>query len=150
MKIETLNTESLIKNIQSLEDWEDRYKFIIQLGKQVPALDVSDQIDENIVKGCMSKVWLVHQPVDDMNAAFVFQAMSNAAIVNGLIAILSILLKDKSLVEILKTDIESSFNELGLDKHLSPGRSNGFFSMVSKIKTHATLNLQELIKSQPV
>ena len=141
-----LNTETLIQNIQVLSDWEDRYKYIIQLGKQIPPLDPSYQINENIVTGCMSKVWLICEAPDKIDAPFVFHAMSNAAIVNGLIAILKILFRDKSAVDILKTDIEAIFIQLGLDQHLSPGRSNGFFSMVAKIKTLATQDLQRLIK----
>lgn len=125
--------EELIEEFQFLDDWMDRYKHIIDLGQQLPAFPEEWMTDEFKVRGCQSQVWLVPEYKD---GRLVFHAISDAAIVSGLIAILLRLYSDRTPQEIL--DTPPSFIEgIGLDEHLSPSRSNGLHSMVQTMLGHA-------------
>ena len=124
----------LAENFALFDDWEDRYRYLIDLGRKLPAFPDEFKTEANKVRGCMSQVWMVpgHPPGD--NGRFAFAADSDAHIVKGLIAVLGTLFSNKTPAEIAATDIEAAFNQLGLDQHLSPTRRNGFVAMVDRIK----------------
>ncbi len=129
MSTETL--QELADNFSLFDDWEDRYRYLIDLGKRVPAMDNSLKIEENKVRGCTSQVWMVAQMPE---GRLQFQADSDAQIIRGLIYILGLAYQGKTPVEIDTMDINTAFEALGLDRHLSPNRRNGFFAMVGRIK----------------
>ncbi|GAB4526790.1 MAG: SufE family protein [Parvularculaceae bacterium] len=123
-----------------LEDWEDRYRHIIELGRSLDPLPKSAYDDANKVRGCASQVWLVSEVYrDDQGAIRLrFRGDSDAHIVRGLIAILIALYTDKTPEDILATDAKAALAELELDGQLSPQRSNGLASMVNRIRADAT------------
>jgi cysteine desulfuration protein SufE len=132
MSLPTNETEKIIEEFSLFEDWEDKYSYIIDLGKKLSPLDDKHKTDHNMVVGCSSQVWLIsHKDNDDK---YYFLADSDAYIVKGLIAILLRIFSGKTAEEIQNINIEDFFLSLGLKQHLSPNRSNGFFSMVNKIK----------------
>ncbi|MDB5491665.1 MAG: fe-S metabolism associated domain protein [Micavibrio sp.] len=115
-------------------DWEDRYRYLIDLGKRIPPMDSVLKTEETLVRGCTSKVWMVAGWQDDR---LKFQADSDAQIIKGLIYILDLAYQNRSRAEIESLDINKTFEDLGLDRHLSPNRRNGFFSMVERIRSFA-------------
>jgi cysteine desulfuration protein SufE len=126
-----------------LDDWEDRYRYVIELGRALPPFPEALRTDANKVRGCASQVWLATQRVGDPqnpsgSDKLDMQGMSDAHIVQGLIALLFIIYDGKTLDEILKTDAEGIFASLGLKEHLTPQRSNGLASMVKRIRSDAT------------
>lgn len=124
--------EELKENFDLFDDWEGRYQYLLDLGKKLPPMDEALKTTETEVKGCQSKVWLI---VESNEAGrYHFTADSDGLITRGTIAVLLIAYQDKTSQEIAKVDIERAFGELGLDKHLSPNRRNGFFAMVERIK----------------
>ncbi len=125
---ETLN--DLIENFSLFEDWEERYRYLIDMGRKLPAMDEGLKTEENLVRGCTSRVWM---DADTSGGILHFTADSDAHIVRGLIAILMTAYQDKPLKDIGKIDIEGAMTQIGLDQNLSPNRRNGFFSMVEKI-----------------
>lgn len=131
--METL--DELIENFDLFDNWEDRYRYLIDLGNRLPEMDESLLVDENLVKGCTSKVWLVIEKNGDR---FHFIATSDAQIVRGLIYFLVTAYEGRTADDILSYDIEGRFEKLGLDQYLSPNRRNGFFAMVEKIKHTAS------------
>jgi cysteine desulfuration protein SufE len=124
--------EEIIEEFSLFEDWEDKYSYIIDLGKKLSPLDDKHKIDHNMVVGCSSQVWFI--PYKDNYNKYFFLADSDAYIVKGLIAILLRIFSGKTAEEIQNINIEDFFLSLGLKQHLSPNRSNGFFAMVNKIK----------------
>lgn len=129
-----MTTEELIENFELLEEWEDRYRYIIDLGKKLPSLAQEHRTTENKVQGCVSQVWLIHEEKNDRHF---FQADSDAFIVRGLVSILLHIYNGKTSQEIMDMDIDAFFEKIGLSEHLSPTRRNGFFSMVKKIQGFA-------------
>lgn len=127
---ETLN--DLKDNFALFDDWEERYRYLIDLGRQLPGLPEERKTDDALVKGCTSRVWLYATKQGDR---YHLQADSDAHIVKGLIAILLSAFQDKTVAEIAETDIKTTFSEIGLDQHLSPNRRNGFFAMVERVKS---------------
>ncbi|MBM3264444.1 MAG: SufE family protein, partial [candidate division Zixibacteria bacterium] len=125
---------NLIDDFSHLEDWEERYQEIIDLGRKLPPLPDRYKTDEYKVRGCVSQVWLVPRVNDAIPPKISFIADSDAHIVRGLVALLLMIYSEKSPQEILAVDIESIFNRLELGSHLSPSRSNGFQAMVKKIR----------------
>lgn len=119
-----------------VDDWEDRYQLIIDLGKSLPHMPAELKNDANKVEGCVSQVWLVNEREGDK---LHFQADSDAHIVRGLIGLLLMAFQDKPPEDILDIDIEAEFQNLGLEKHLSPNRRNGFYAMVGRIREMANL-----------
>lgn len=132
MANETL--EELVDNFALFEDWEERYRYLIDLGRTLPAMDESLKTEENLVKGCTSRVWMQADLRDD---TLHFVADSDAHIVRGLIAILDRAYQDQPLSNIDNIDIKAAFATIGLDQNLSPNRRNGFFSMVERIQSFA-------------
>ena len=131
----------LKENFGLFDDWEDRYRYLIDLGRKLPPFPDAEKTEANKVRGCMSQVWMVpghpaHDGRPDLGR-FAFAADSDAPIVKGLIAVLGILYSGKTPAEIAATDAEAAFGALGLDQHLSPSRRNGLVSMVEKIRTYA-------------
>lgn len=130
-----MNGEELIDRFSFFDDWQERYRYIIDLGMKLPALGEMHKTEENKVRGCMSQVWMTH----DIDGEVVqFYADSDSHIVKGLISILLSLYSGLGAEEILALDIEYVFQSIGLDQHLSPNRRNGFYSMVERIRTVAT------------
>ena len=126
----------LLENFEFLDDWMERYRYIIELGKRLPEMPEAQRTAENKVLGCQSQVWLVVAESDDPDR-IVFEADSDAHIVRGLVAILLVMFSGKTRAEILALDPRPTFAQLGLDQHLSQGRSNGLLSMVGRIKALA-------------
>ena len=130
-----LTSDRLLETMHLLDDWEERYAYLIELGRQLPSMPDMLKTDTALVKGCTSQVWLVAQAApDDMMR---FWADSDAHIVKGLIAILFILFNGQPKYKIRDFDIEHYFLQLGLNEHLSPNRRNGFFAMIERLKTIA-------------
>ena len=134
--------EKLISNFELLGDWEERYGYLIDLGKKLPGLPESEKTEDNRVHGCQAMVWLVMEPDPERVGALCIRADSDAFIVRGLIAVLQLIFNSRTPGEILKADAKSTLSQLGLDKHLSPTRKNGLFAMVERIRTLARTNAQ--------
>jgi cysteine desulfuration protein SufE len=121
-----------------LDDWEDRYRYVIELGRTLAPLPEALRTDANKVRGCASQVWLAtHVERENGTSQLTFEADSDAHIVRGLIAILFAIYDHRSVEEILATDADPVFAELGLKEHLTPQRSNGLASMVARIRADA-------------
>lgn len=126
-----VTSDDIVETLSFFDSWEDRYRYIIDLGKDLPAMDDALKTDERIVRGCQSQVWLV----DDVDGERIrFQADSDAHIVRGLLAIVLAAYNGKTRQEILDFDTEAYFSQLDLVKHLSPTRGNGLRAMVARIK----------------
>lgn len=139
------STNEIIENFALLDDWEDRYRYVIELGNGLDPLSGAEHSAENKVRGCASQVWLLSQ-VDTSRAGepqLHFRGDSDAHIVRGLIAILFAIYSGKSAQDILKFDAEALFAQLGLSDHLTQQRSNGLASMVGRIRTDATAALAQ-------
>lgn len=117
-----------------LDDWEDRYRYVIELGKALPEMSAELKTDTNKVRGCVSQVWLATS-VQDGRLHIVGD--SDALIVRGLVAILLAIYQDQTPDYIIRTDAREVFTKLGLKEHLTPQRSNGFSSMVERIRADA-------------
>ncbi|MEN9755233.1 MAG: hypothetical protein RLZ07_1615 [Pseudomonadota bacterium] len=128
----------IIENFGFLEDWEDRYRYLIELGKDLPQLSESETTEDNRVKGCASQVWVVTS-VDHsgLEPVLSFKGQSDAHIVKGLVALTLALYSGKTAREILSIDALDLFRRLGLAEHLTPQRSNGVRSMVERIRRDA-------------
>jgi cysteine desulfuration protein SufE len=126
-----------------LDDWEDRYRYVIELGRTLDPLPDALRTDANKVRGCASQVWLATsvQP-DGAGPRLEFVADSDAHIVRGLIAILFAIFNGQPASTILATDPDPIFSELGLKEHLTPQRSNGLASLVSRVRTDAAAAAQ--------
>jgi len=129
--------DDLIAEFDLLDDWEQRYRYVIDLGKALPELEDFEKTDDNKVKGCVSQVWLISEPHPDAPSRFQFRAQSDAHIVRGLAALLIRLYSGKDASEIEQIDARAVLSEIGLSEHLSPQRSNGLNSMISRIKADA-------------
>ncbi|MBR6231608.1 MAG: SufE family protein [Alphaproteobacteria bacterium] len=127
-----LSIEDILSNFSFLDDWEDKYRYLIELGEGLDALPSDCRIDANKVEGCMSQVWLTSQK--DAQGRYTFLADSDALIVKGLIAIILSAYSGKTAEQIKQVPIEQIFEQLGLATHLSPTRRNGFFAVVSRIQ----------------
>lgn len=128
-----ITIDRIMQNFDILTDWEDRYRYIIELGRKLPPFDEEYKIEANLVRGCVSQVWLVTDVREGDPPVIEFRADSDAQIVKGLVAILLSLYSGKTAREILTADIRSIFQKLDLAKHLSINRANGFASMVKRI-----------------
>ena len=128
--------EEIKSSFAFFDDWEDKYRFIIDLGKELPELDAAKKTEDHLVRGCQSQVWLVSEFDPDQNCIRL-QIDSDAHIVRGLIAIVLAVFNQRSPSFIGGFDIEGLFEDLDLLKHLSPTRGNGLRAMVAKILTLA-------------
>jgi cysteine desulfuration protein SufE len=133
------NIDDITENFSILDDWDDRYRYLIELGRELPPLAATAHNDANKVQGCASQVWLETsvRPNGADGPTLIFDGDSDAHIVRGLIAILLATYSGKPARDILATDAVKLFVALGLKEHLTPQRSNGFRSMVERIKSDA-------------
>jgi cysteine desulfuration protein SufE len=125
--------EEIIDEFSMFDDWMERYEYIIELGKSLPIIDAQYKLDENLIKGCQSKVWLYSELEDD---TIKYTADSDAILTKGIVALLLRVYSNQKPAAILEA--ETSFiDEIGLKEHLSPTRANGLVSMVKQIKMYA-------------
>lgn len=134
----TTTFDDIRDNLSFLDDWEDRYRYIIELGRALPPLPDADRTDANKVRGCASQVWLTMSasPGPD-GPVLTFRGDSDAHIVRGLVAVVLGLFSGKSARQIIATDAKAALDDLGLAQHLTAQRSNGLYSMVERIKSDA-------------
>ena len=132
----TSTIEDIQADFDMLDGWEDRYRYVIELGRQLPPLAQQAKNDTNKVRGCASQVWLLTS-TDTAAKTLSFQGESDSHIVQGLIAILLTLTNGRTAAELSALDIQAHFNKLGLNEHLTPQRSNGLASMIARIKSDA-------------
>jgi cysteine desulfuration protein SufE len=139
-----MSINEIVENFSLLEEWDDRYRYLIELGRALPPLPDTARTDANKVQGCASQVWLATsiKPNGAAGPLLDFEGDSDAHIVRGLIAILFALFSGKGAKDILSTDAVALFEKLGLREHLTPQRSNGFRSMVERIRSDARAALQ--------
>jgi cysteine desulfuration protein SufE len=135
--------EEIIDNFSVLDDWDDRYRYLIELGRELRPLAEAAHNDANKVQGCASQVWLVTnvRPNGADGPVLTFAGDSDAHIVRGLIAILFAIFSGKTAKSILATDALALFEKIGLREHLTPQRSNGFRAMVERIRAEANAAL---------
>jgi cysteine desulfuration protein SufE len=127
--------EALLSDFDLFDDWEDRYAYLVDLGRRLPPLPDALKTDQHKVQGCMSQVWFVREDRGDDRLHW--RGDSDAAIVRGLIAVLQVLYEGKAYREAGAIDVEGVFRSMGLERHLTINRRNGFFSMVSKLREFA-------------
>ena len=133
MTIDTIRADFAL-----LDEWEDRYRYLIELGRGLPPFPEALRTDANKVRGCVSQVWLASAVNRNSGASMLeFQGDSDAHIVRGLVAVLFALVQGRTPEQILAADAKVLFAELGLVEHLTPQRSNGFFSMVERVRADA-------------
>ena len=132
-----MTLEKLISNFELLGDWEERYGYLIDLGKKLPGLSDAEKSEDHRVHGCQAMVWMIMEPDPAHSGGLRIRADSDAFIVRGLIAVLELIFNSRTPDEILQTDAKSILGQLGLDSHLSPTRKNGLFAMVERIRTLA-------------
>jgi cysteine desulfuration protein SufE len=133
-----MQIDEIIENFELMDDWEDRYRYVIELGRELEPLQPEDYSEEHKVRGCASQVWLVTEREGEPDRPMLkFRGDSDAHIVRGLIAILIALYSGKRADEIADMDAEPLFDQLGLRDHLTPQRSNGLASMVKRVREDA-------------
>jgi cysteine desulfuration protein SufE len=137
--MEQPQVDEIVENFDLMEEWDDRYRYLIELGRALPPLPEDARNDANKVRGCASQVWLATsvKPNGATGPVLSFVGDSDAHIVRGLIAVLFALYSGKGAKDILSTDAVALFEKLGLREHLTPQRSNGFRSMVERIRKDA-------------
>jgi cysteine desulfuration protein SufE len=140
-----LTIDDIIENFALLDEWDDRYRYVIELGKALPAMPENDHTEANKVRGCASQVWLVtHVKPDGAGGpVLTFEGDSDAHIVRGLVAILLALYSGKRAQEILATDALALFERIRLRDGLTPQRSNGLRSMVERVRAEAAAALAD-------
>lgn len=129
--------QTILDDFSFLDDWEDRYRYVIELGRGLPDLPEDQKSAENKVQGCASQVWLVSTSDGSADPIMHFKGDSDAHIVRGLVAIVLAVYSGKKASEIAKLDAISVFSEIGLVEHLSAQRANGLRSMVNRIRETA-------------
>lgn len=129
-----VTTDDIIETLDFFDSWDERYKYIIDLGRELPPMNDADKLDENLIRGCQSKVWLVSR---EQAGRLFFDVDSDAFIVKGLLAIVMAAYNGKTPEQIRAFDIEAYFEALDLLKHLSPTRGSGLQAMVARIQSLA-------------
>ena len=132
-----MDIQEIIENFEFLDDWEDRYKYLIELGSMLDALSEEEQTRKNKVQGCVSQVWVTSTKSTDSDPILTFKGQSDAHIVRGLIAIAFAIFSNKHASEILACNEKPIFDRIGLSEHITPQRSNGLRSLVERIKSDA-------------
>lgn len=132
----SLTSEILRETFSLMDEWEDRYAYLIDLGRALPPMDPALKTDDILVKGCTSRVWLMSmaQVNEDGQAHYTFMADSDAAIVKGLVALVLVCIQGKTADEISAFDLAGFFKDLSLEEHLSPNRRSGFYAMIERVK----------------
>ena len=133
--------EEILDEFSMFDDWMERYEYIIELGKSLPLIDEKHKTDENLIKGCQSKVWL---HVDMIGNKLTFKADGDAILTKGIVALLLRVFENQNVTDVLTADM-SFIDEIGLKEHLSPTRANGLVAMIKQIKMYA-LAYQSKIK----
>ena len=128
---QSMTLDELIETFSFFDDWEDKYRFIIDLGKDLGGLAESDKVDAHLIRGCQSQVWLTYKAAAD---GLTFEMDSDAHIVRGLIAVVLVIVDGRKASELQQLDIEGAFGQLDLLAHLSVTRGNGLRAMVARIK----------------
>lgn len=128
------SSQDIIDDLEFFDDWEQRYQYIIDLGKAIPGLTEEQKLPERLVKGCQSSVWMMSRVE---NGRIQFDVDSDAVIVQGLLALVLAAYNNKTPKEILAFDIDGYFTELDLERHISPTRGNGLRAIVGQIQTLA-------------
>ncbi|WP_414830965.1 SufE family protein [Alteromonas sp. H39] len=128
------SSEEIIDDLAFFDDWEQRYQYIIDLGKSIPGLSESQRTPDRLVKGCQSSVWLISQTKD---GKIQFDVDSDAVIVQGLLALVLAAYNNKTPRQILDFDINGYFEALDLERHITPTRGNGLRAIVGKIQEQA-------------
>lgn len=131
----TITADDIVDTVGFFDSWEDRYKYIIDLGKELPEMDAEKKDDIHLVRGCQSQVWIDGEEND---GRMWFEADSDAFIVKGLLGVVVAAYNGKTPKQITEFDIEKYFDQLGLIKHLSPTRGNGLRAMVKRIQNMAS------------
>jgi cysteine desulfuration protein SufE len=141
-----MSINEIIENFALLDEWDDRYRYIIELGRTLPELPERARVEPNKVQGCASQVWMETslRPNGKAGPVLSFVGDSDAHIVRGLIAILFALYSGKPAKDILSIDAIALFDRIGLREHLTPQRSNGFRSMVERIRSDANAALAKV------
>ena len=130
----SITHDDIVDNLGFFDSWEDRYRYIIDLGRELPSMDGSLHTDDRLVRGCQSQVWM---DVSEEEGRLQLAVDSDAFIVKGLLAVVLAAYNNKSPADILAFDIEAYFESLGLMQHLSPTRGNGLRAMVARIREAA-------------
>lgn len=131
--------ERIFEDFEFLDEWEDRYRYVIDLGRDLPPFPESARTPQNKVQGCVSQVWLETTRGDGADPVMRFAGDSDAHIVRGLVAIMLALFSGRRASEIARIDAEAVLRRLGLDEHLTPQRANGLRSMVARIRRDAAV-----------
>ena len=137
----SITHDDIVDNLGFFDSWEDRYRYIIDLGRELPSMDGSLHTDDRLVRGCQSQVWI---DVSEEEGRLQLAVDSDAFIVKGLLAVVLAAYNNKSPADILAFDIEGYFETLGLMQHLSPTRGNGLRAMVARIREAAGAWLDRL------
>lgn len=132
--LQTMRMDEVVSSFETLEEWEDRYRYLIDLGRRLPPYPDAARDAAHKVEGCVSQVWLNPRFSDDAPPRFYFDGDSDAHIVKGLVALMMILFCGKTAEEIAATDAKAALETLGLARHLSPMRTNGLYAMVRRIR----------------
>lgn len=133
----TITIDAIRDDFAFLDDWEERYRYIIELGNELSPFPGEARDDRHKVRGCVSQVWLVTETGEGADPVIHFKGDSDAHIVRGLVAIMMALFSGRRASEITAIDAEETMRELGLDEHLTPQRANGLRAMVQRIKDEA-------------
>lgn len=133
--------DDILADFEYLDEWEDRYRYVIELGKALPDLPESDRTADNKVRGCASQVWLVTEAGDGRDPVLTFRGDSDAHIVRGLVAIVLAIYSGKTASEVAATDALDTFRKIGMIEHLSAQRANGLRSMVARIQAEAAARM---------
>ncbi|MFY9629392.1 MAG: SufE family protein [Methylocystis sp.] len=134
-----MTIDEIVANFELLDEWEDRYRYLIELGRTLEPLPKDAYCEANKVRGCASQVWLETRVSHDAGGqpVLIFHGDSDAHIVKGLVALVLALYSSRTAASILETDAMPVFTELGLEQHLTPQRANGLRAMVERIKSEA-------------
>lgn len=130
-----MNVDQLVESFEMLGPWEERYRYLIELGRKLPPMPDTEKSEATKVRGCMSQVWLTAQPRPGPRLEL--HGDSDAHLVKGLIALLFKLYEGRTPAEIVELDVHSVFERLGLENHITMNRRNGFYSMVERIRALA-------------
>ncbi len=138
-----IGIEQIREDFAFLDEWEDRYRYVIELGEALPPFPDEARDDAHRIQGCVSRVWLIAETGGGTDPVIDLQGDSDAHIVRGLVAIMLALYSGHKASEIVAIDAEETMKKLGLDEHLTPQRANGLRSMVKRIKAEAAAALRQ-------
>jgi cysteine desulfuration protein SufE len=137
--------EELVENFELLGDWEERYRYIIDIGRKLPPYPEEARDEAHKIKGCISQVWMTYRVSDGSPPLLEFLADSDAHIVKGLIGIALYIYSNRTAQKILDVEISDVFDKLGLNEHLSPNRRSGFQALLAQIKSIAQQHLSQKV-----